>query len=130
MPTKVLQGDLDQSLIRTLQQAHAAMQAQKAASFRRAVAGRATLRAWCLMEPPPPEMPGLMTLAAAFPGQAVLAHSKATFHGFLTSHEATGDLPTSAPLSGYATDDGQVRECLHRLTAGRHKDSQTLKGLM
>ena len=75
-------------------------------------------------------MPGLMTLAAAFPGQAELAHFEATFHGFLTSHEATGVLPASASLSGYATDNGQVRECLHRLIAERHKDSQTLKGLM
>ena len=31
---EALQGDLDQCLIRTLEQAHAAMQAQKAASFR------------------------------------------------------------------------------------------------
>ena len=105
------------------------MQAQKAASFRRARAGRATLRTWYLAEPPTPETPGLMILAAAFPGQAELAHFEATFHGFLTSHEATGDLPASASVSGYATDDGQVRECLLRQIARGHKDSQTLKGL-
>ena len=66
--------------------------------------------------------------AAAFPGQAELAHLEATFHGFLASLEATRHLPASASLSDYATDTGKVRECLLRLIAGRHKDSQTLKG--
>ena len=129
MPVEAQQDGLDQPLTRTLEETHDTMQAQKAASLRRAVVGRATLRAWYLAEPPPSETPGLVTLAAAFQGQAELAHFEATFHGFLTSHEATGHLPASASVSGYATDDGQVRECLLRQIARRHKDSQTLKGL-
>ena len=86
------------------------MQAQKAASFRRAVAARATQHIWYLLEPPPPAVAGLMTLAAVLPGQVELSHFETAFHGFLACHEA--DIPASASASGHATDDGQVGECL------------------
>ena len=86
------------------------MQAQKAASFRRAVAAQATQHIWYLLELPPPEVAGLMTLAAVLPGQAELSHLDSAFHGFLACHEA--DILAPASASGHATDDGQVEDCL------------------
>lgn len=97
----------------TAKRAHAAMQAQKASSLRRAVPGRTTLRIWYLVEPPPFGTPGVTILAAAFPGQQELAHFEEAFHCFLREHQ--GDIPATASASGHATDDGQVRECLPNL---------------
>ena len=79
------------------------MQAHHATSISRAFAARATRRVWYPMNPP--EVAGLMPLAAAFLAQ-VQYHFQTAFHALLTSPEV--DTTATALASGYIMVDGQV----------------------